>query len=228
MNVLSKMMTALKGTINEVGEAIVDSQAIRILDQEIRDASEDIKYSKKKLNELIAKQKLAEEKVEQLKVIIVEHEDYAKKALKKKDKKLAHDLAVKIAESENKLNAEISSAKNFKQQVQQLEESIQQAERDVQRMKQQVDTVKATESMQKAQATVSVRRGGSKAKLQTAMDSLERIKERQALKSKSIDSEKDALGKVSDPDLEKRLEEAGIKPKSNTAEAVLERLKKSK
>ncbi len=226
MNVLSKMMTALKGTINEVGEAIVDSQAIRILDQEIRDASEDIKFSQKKLNQLIAKQKLAEEKASQLKVMINEHEDYAKKALKKKDKNLAHDLAVKIAEAENQLEIESESAKRYKQQVQDLEESIQQAERDVQRMKQQVDTVKATESMQKAQAAVSVRQGGNKARLQTAMDSLERIKERQALKAKNINSDKDVLGKVTDPDLEKRLEAAGIKPKSNSAEAVLERLKK--
>jgi len=228
MNVLSKMMTALKGTINEVGEAIVDSQAIRILDQEIRDASEDLKSSKKKLNQLIAKQKLAEEKAQQLKAMIEEHEDYAKKALKKKDKTLAHDLAVKIADMEGKLKVENNSAENYKAHVIHLEESIHQAERDVNRMKQQVDTVKATESMQKAQAAVSIREGGREVKLQTAMDSLERIKERQALKAKITNSDEDTLTKVTDPDLEKRLEDAGIKPKDNTAEAVLERLKKKK
>lgn len=228
MNVLSKMMTALKGTLNEVGEAIVDSQAIRILDQEIRDASEDLKYSQKRLNQLIAKQKLSEEKSGQLKEAIDEHEDYAKKALKKKDKDLAHELAVKIAELEGLLEAESQSATSFKEQVLQLEDAIAQAERDITRMKQQVDTVKATESMQKAQATVSVRNGGNKAKLQTAMDSLERIKQRQALKAKSMNSDQDVLSKVTDLDLEKKLEEAGIKPKKNTAEAVLERLKKKK
>lgn len=226
MNVLSKMMTALKGTINEVGEAIVDSQAIRILDQEIREASEDLKTSRKRLNQLIAKQKLAEEKAEQLTGMITEHEDYAKKALKKKDKGLAHDLAVKIADMESKQETETGSANSYKLQVHHLEEAISQAERDVQRMKQQVDTVKATESMQKAQAVVSVRNGGNKVKLQTAMDSLERIKQRQALKAKSVDSDKDVLTKVTDLELEKRLEDAGIKPKNDTAEAVLARLKK--
>ena len=35
MNIWSKMMTALRGGVNEAGEAIIDSQALRILDQEI-------------------------------------------------------------------------------------------------------------------------------------------------------------------------------------------------
>lgn len=38
MNVWSKLLTALRGGANEMGEAVVDSQALRILDQEIRDA----------------------------------------------------------------------------------------------------------------------------------------------------------------------------------------------
>ena len=38
MGVLRDMMTALRGGANEVGEAIVDANAIRILEQEIRDA----------------------------------------------------------------------------------------------------------------------------------------------------------------------------------------------
>ena len=35
---LSKIMTALRGKANESGQAVVDSQALRILDQEIRDS----------------------------------------------------------------------------------------------------------------------------------------------------------------------------------------------
>ena len=47
MNIWAKMMTALRGGVNEAGEAIVDTQALRILDQEVRDATEELKYSKK-------------------------------------------------------------------------------------------------------------------------------------------------------------------------------------
>ena len=66
MNIWSKMITALRGGVNEAGESIVDSQALRILDQEVRDAGEELKRSKDSLAEIMARQKLAEEKCKQL------------------------------------------------------------------------------------------------------------------------------------------------------------------
>ena len=45
MTVWSKLLSALRGGANEVGEAIVDSQALRILDQEIRDADVELRKS---------------------------------------------------------------------------------------------------------------------------------------------------------------------------------------
>ena len=71
MNIWAKMMTALRGGANEAGEAIVDSQALRILDQEVRDASEELKQSKDSLAELIARHKLSEEKCSNLFLQIV-------------------------------------------------------------------------------------------------------------------------------------------------------------
>ena len=38
MGVLKDLFAAVKGGANEVGEAIIDANAIRILEQEIRDA----------------------------------------------------------------------------------------------------------------------------------------------------------------------------------------------
>ncbi|MGB1272411.1 MAG: PspA/IM30 family protein, partial [Endozoicomonas sp.] len=49
MSIWSKVMTALKGATNEVGEAIADSNALRILDQEIREASDQLQQSKTQL-----------------------------------------------------------------------------------------------------------------------------------------------------------------------------------
>ena len=46
MGIFSKIITAIRGGATEVGEAIVDSQAMRILDQEIRDAGEDLRLAK--------------------------------------------------------------------------------------------------------------------------------------------------------------------------------------
>ena len=60
MNIWAKVATAIRGGINEAGEAIVDSQALRVLDQEIRDADNQLSRSKEALTGIIAKRKLAE------------------------------------------------------------------------------------------------------------------------------------------------------------------------
>ena len=60
MSIWAKVATAIRGGVNEAGEAIVDNQALRILDQEIRDADNELINSKEALTSIIAKRKLAD------------------------------------------------------------------------------------------------------------------------------------------------------------------------
>ena len=226
MNIWAKMMTALRGGVNEAGEAIIDSQALRILDQEVRDASEGLKQSKDSLAAIMAQQKLAEEKVDTLGKQIKEHEGYAVKALEKGDESLAHEVAAKIADLENRLTTENKSASNFAKNAHKLREAIRQAENNIKRLKQQVDTVKATENVQRAQAAVAERHSGSNSKLRTAMDSLERIKEKQALKDAKMTAASELAREDNHDSLHEKLEKAGIASSGKSAEDVLERLKK--
>jgi len=110
MNIWSKMITALRGGVNEAGEAIIDAQALRILDQEIRDASEELNKSKDGLASLIAQQKLSEEKVTSLKADIKKNEGFILAALEKKDEaqfdshRRASDQAVKATNRNGESN----------------------------------------------------------------------------------------------------------------------------
>ncbi len=226
MNVWAKMITALRGGANEAGEAIVDSQALRILDQELRDAADELRQSKDSLAAIIAREKLSKEKASRLKESISDNEGYAVKALEKGDEKLAHDVAEKIADLEVQLKLEEDTGAGYASSANDLRSAIQAAERDITRMKQQVDTVKATESVQRAQAAVSERHSGSNSKLRTAVDSLERIKERQDLRSAQMSAARDLANELGDESLENRLEKAGIKPHGKSADDVLARLKK--
>lgn len=226
MNVWAKMITALRGGVNEAGEAVIDSQALRILDQELRDAADELKASKDSLAAIIARQKLSEEKAGRLKESITENEGYALKAMEKGDDKLAHDVAEKIADLETQLKLEEETGAGYASSANDLRTAIQAAERDITRMKQQVDTVKATDSVQRAQAAVSERHSGSNSKLRTAVDSLERIKERQDLRSAQMSAARDLANDLGDGSLENRLEKAGIKPHGKSADDVLARLKK--
>lgn len=228
MNIWAKMMTALRGGVNEAGEAIVDSQALRILDQEIRDASEQLKQSKDSLAAIIAREKLAKEKCSNLKKQIEEHEGYAIKALEKENESLAHEVAEKIADFENQLITEEDSFNSFAESANNLRSAIKQTENNLRRLKQQVDTVKATENVQRAQEAVAERHSGSNSKLRTAMDSLERIKEKQALKAATMSAASELAGDSSDSSLTTKLQEAGIAPAGKSADDILARLKKKK
>ncbi|OZG71797.1 phage shock protein A [Hahella sp. CCB-MM4] len=225
MNVWAKMMTALRGGVNEAGEAIVDSQALRILDQEVRDASEELKQSKESLVAIIAQQKVAEEKCSKLKEQIGEYEGYAVQALNKEDETLALEIAEKIATFENQLQTEEDSAAGFKENADKLRASIQQAEGNIKRLKQQVDTVKATESVQRAQKAVAARYAGSNSKLRTAMDSLERIKEKQTHTAAKMSAAEELSKETTEDDLKTKLEKAGIVSNPHSANDVLARLK---
>lgn len=152
MNIWAKMLTAIKGGVNEAGEAVIDTQALRILDQEIREAADELKTSKDSLIAIIAHQKVAEEKTKDLQKEISTHEGYATSALEKGDEALALEVAEKIVGFENQLVNEQAGADGYKGSAEQLRSAIKQAEQNIKRVKQQADTVRATESVQRAQA----------------------------------------------------------------------------
>lgn len=226
MNVWSKLLTALRGGANEAGEALVDSQALRILDQEIRDADQELRKSKEALAEIMARQKLAAERADSSAVKVAEYENYALKALEAGNENLAQEVAQKIANLENDLAVEREQADGFAASVAQLRKAVTQAEGNIKHLKQQVDTVKATESVQRAQQAVAQRYGGSQSKLHTAVESLERIKQKQAERAAKMDAAAE-LASTSSPDdaLDAKLREAGIVAGSTSADSVLARLK---
>ncbi|MEO0576687.1 MAG: PspA/IM30 family protein, partial [Pseudomonadota bacterium] len=170
-------------------------------------------------------QKVSEEKSRKLSADIEEHEGYAVAALEKDDESLAMDVAEKIAALETKLDTEKATGSGYEQSANQLRSAISDAERDIQRMKQQIDTVKATDSVQKAQAAVSERHSGSDSKLRTAMESLERIKERQDLRSAQMKAANDIASETGDASLSEKLAAAGISKQNKSASDVLARLK---
>jgi phage shock protein A len=219
------MLTALRGGVNEAGEAMIDTQALRILDQEVRDASNELKQSKESLVSIIAQQKVAEKKVNALKESITEYEGYAIKALSKEDEVLAMEVAEKIANLENQLVTESNSVEGFSTSSNNLKSAIATADNNIKRLKQQIDTVKATESVQRAQESVSQRYAGSNSKLQTAMDSLERIKEKQQLTAAKLQAASELDIDAGEQSLQEKLEKAGIAPQAQQASSVLERLK---
>ena len=124
MTVWNKLVTALRGAAHEAGEAVTDSHALRILDQEIRDADSDLNKSKEALAEIMAKQKLAVSKLQITHQKISEYEGYALKALETNDEALALEVASKVAVLESQRDEEESQSAAYTQSVEELRTAI--------------------------------------------------------------------------------------------------------
>ena len=225
MSIWAKVATAVRGGVSEAGEAIVDNQALRILDQEIRDADDELVKSKEALTGIIAKRKLADKKVESLKSSLSEYEGYAMQALEKGDEGLAAEIAEKIAGLETELLGEESLATSFADSESQLRKTVAQTEASLKRLTQQVDTVKATEIVQKSQAAVAARHSGAGSSMRSAVDSLERLKTKQAERAAKFEAASELAASTEEVSLDAKLKAAGIVDGGASGGDVLARLK---
>ena len=223
MSVWKKLVTAVKGGATEAAQSVVDSQAIRILEQEIREAKEELRKSDHARTQILAKCKLSQQKVDSFNSSIAEYEAHARKAIDS-DRQLALDCAQKVSELKEERDQEQTYLDQFQQSEKQLAQNIQQAKANLRRLEQQVDMVKATESVQKAQVAVSSRHLGANSKMKTATESLDRIQKRQNLRAAELEAAEELAADESTDDLEKRLQAAGVKGGSNSAEDELSRI----
>lgn len=223
MSVWRKLVTAVKGGATEAAQTVVDSQAIRILEQEIREAKDELRKSDHARTQILAKCKLAQQKVDSIKASISQYEEHARKAIDT-DRQLALDCAQKVSDLTAELESEQTYLDQFKQSEKQLANNIGQAKANLKRLEQQVDMVKATESVQKAQVAVSSRHMGANSKMKTATESLSRIQEKQNLRNAELQAAEELAADESTDDLEKRLAQAGIKGGQTSADDELARI----
>lgn len=221
-----RLVTAVRGGVNELGEAIAESQALRILDQEIRDNDAELHRVRAMLAETMARCKVAQERLAAANAKLEEYEGYALKALKSGEDALVREVAAKISLLEIERDGHDSQAQEYATGIAHLRKVAAQLEATINRLKQQVDTVRATENVQRAQTAVANRREGSDVRVRTALDSLERIKRRQAERGAQLEAAETMSDDIGDDALDAKLRRAGIIADEDRTEAVLSRLKK--
>lgn len=222
MNIWSKMLAALKGGVNEAGEYIMDEQALRILDQEMREANAELGENRDHLNSLVADKKVALDKKEALLADISLHEGYAVKALEQNDEALALEVALEIARQKEWVEESDKQIKTTERHIKQLEQAVSVAEVNLARIRQQLDTVRANQSVLRAQKAVASRYAGKESRLATALDTLDRIQEQQAQEQARVEAT-DQSGAVGKDALKERLAAAGIiGPKQQASEILAE------
>jgi len=224
MSVWKKLVTAVKGGATEAAEAVVDSQALRILDQEIREAKDELRKSDQALTSIMAKRKLAEQKVASFNQSIEQYEKHAIAANGKGEQALALECAQKVVELREQQGAEQAYVEQFSASEASLRKNIADAKANLRRMEQQVDMVKATQSVQKAQASVSSRHVGANSKMKTAAESLERIQAKQQQRQAEFEAASELAADETGDALEAKLQAAGIGGSNSSADDELARI----
>ncbi|CAH1042192.1 PspA/IM30 family protein [Halomonas sp. TD01] len=222
---LRKIFTALRGKATETGEAIVDSQGIRIMEQELRDAKTAMNRANEELTTIMARRNLAAKEVDTLSDKMAEYEKSAMAALEKGEQSLAEEVAGEIARLESEREIAQANVTQYDGTIEALKSTIAKSKGEIRRVEQQMSHVKATEAAQKAQAAVASQHAGQNASMNSAVASLERIKERQALQAEKLKIGESMQAQDSGADLEARLSQAGIGKQQTSGSDVLARLK---
>jgi phage shock protein A len=225
MDILKKIMTAIRGGAREVGELVVDANGTRIFEQEIKDAQVHLNRARQDLTAVMANQMQAGRKVESLKTEIAEHEGYAGQALDKNDEELALEIADKIANLDTELAEQAEVHRSYSVHVDRLKGLVKKTERQIKEYERQLSMVKTTESVQKASAAITDNFASSNSKMLSAKDSLERIKKRQQDNYDRLAAAEELEAENSDKSLNDKMKAAGIGEQDKNANSVLERIR---
>ncbi|MBV1910919.1 MAG: PspA/IM30 family protein [Kangiellaceae bacterium] len=226
MNIVTKLLTAIRGSAREIGEAVVDTQSLRIFEQEIHDSKQNLEEAKSGLTEVIAKKMAIERRLESSKSEISENEGYVVKALEKEDEALALEVAEKIAGLEAKVEEQIVELDSYVRNTEILKTQIKEAEKIIAEHERELAMVKTRESVQSATKSVTQTVTANDSAIGSARESLERIKKKQQNEQDKLEAGIQLRKDMEGDDLEQKLKASGIKKEKHSAEEVLARLKK--
>lgn len=215
----TKILIALRGSANEAGDAMMPQQVLRILDQEIAEAEEQVIVGRSSLANLMAKNILAAREVEQTAERLAELTGNAEKSLALGHNKLALEIAAHIGRFELQLAEDKRVSQQYATSVETLRTSLESGEDTLRLLKQQIGVLRTSSIGRKFSATQC----DSSARLQAAADSLDAIRQRQQEVAEQLEAQNALCAR--DQLLDKRLREALVIPDDSSAHAVLARIK---
>ena len=225
MGVLRDMMTALRGGANEVGEAIVDANAIRILEQEIRDAESAIGSAKQSLTRMKSSEIKLKREIATLEADVADYEQKAMAALNKGEEALATEVAERISELESEREEKAGEQATLDQEVHKIHAMIKARERTIQKNKRELDKVRTVQELQRATESVSKNFAATGSSEHRVSKALERVKAKQQGWQDRMEAGEWLQGQDAGSDIDAKLRAKGIGDASGGASDVLARLK---
>ena len=179
MSVLKDLMQAIKGGANELGEAVVDANAVRILEQEIRDAETAISSAKQSLTRMKSSEIRLRRDLSTLSADIADYEQKAITALNAGEEALAGEVADRIAELEAEREDKAGEQATLNAEVNKIHSMIKARERTIQKNKRELDKVRTVRELQRATESISRNFAATGSKGHRVSQALDRVKAKQ-------------------------------------------------
>ncbi|BEH16319.1 MULTISPECIES: PspA/IM30 family protein [Marinobacter] len=223
--VLKKILTAMRGGVNELGEAVVDGQGNRILEQELRDAEQELKQAKQELAALMAESASLARQIRVEQDSASKREQDASKALAAGQEDLAREVAERIVGHERRAGELTQTRELLQQRISGLKERVQRAEKQLADYRRELQVVKTNERVLRTTAQIDTNINSNQSSLSTAKETLERIRDRQAREEDRQNASATLEKELTGADLDEKLKAAGIDSEQDAVNDVLARLK---
>lgn len=223
---LKTLTTLLRGAVAEAEDAVFDANAIRILEQQLRDAAASLEISRRELACAMAHESGEQRALEALHQRAAELEKSARKALDASREDMADEAAVVIAAIEDEAAERRVALQRFAADVRRLKLVAEDGGKRLAELRRGLELARAQEALRRAGANGRRALAAGSGALREAESTLARIRE-QNLKDQDVAAALDEMErKASGDDLADRLSAAGFGPKVKTNPAdVLARIR---
>jgi len=223
---LKTLSTLLRGAIADAEDAMFDANAIRVLEQQLRDAAASLEHSKRELACAIAHQSSEERAIAALSERIADLEQSGAKAVVAGREDLGMEAAVVIAANEDERNERRAALERYDTEVRRLRQYSEDGRKRLMDLRRGLELARAQESLRRAGANGRRALASGAGSLRQAEDTLVKIRELQA-RSDDVDAAYELLDRQGRADdLSERLAAHGFGSKTKTdAIDVMARLK---
>lgn len=218
--------TLVRGSIAEMEEVVFDANAVRLLEQQIREAATSLEHARRELACAMAHQSSERRAIEALTARITELEASGTAALRDGAENLAGEVATVIAAAEDERRDRIEAMRRFDGDIVRLRRVSDEGRRRLVDLRRGLELARAQEALNRAGASGRRAVASGTGALREAEGTLARIRERQA-DCREVDAALDALDRDAEGrGLDERLAKAGYGSRPATsAQSVLERMR---
>lgn len=219
----AQITSALRSQTGEMAEATVVSRALRILEQQIRDAGESLDDTRCDLARLVASSMLATQDLDRVdkRLETLTHDAPMTLATGRED--LARTIAEQISRLERARAQGARLVNEYRENVQALRSVLRNSEEKLRDLKVQVEVIRTRERASHGQAALYASRPDATEQLRRAGESLDVIRQQQLEAAALLQARQEVLS--ADAGLSQRLREAGVSLDLFDADSLPDRIK---